>query len=151
MSTATLFVHGRIGWLSELRETNSGSAMRSALIFVDGGAEDESLGVFARVFGSDAEAMTKGDMIAVEGPVEIGLAEHKGESKPRLSVMARWSRLSSHAGDRRRRSEAARRGADKEKGGGHQQVIDGFALIGGQRSASPPTDNNAPFDDPIGF
>lgn len=137
--TANLFVAGRVIWRAELKQTKTSRPMRSVLIASD----DENMPpVRALVFGEDAEHAAVGDFISVEGPPEISTYKKNGEVRPAASMLARWSRLSGHAGERRRRSEAARRGADKQKGGGHQQAIGGFAPSG-------PPDHEAPFDDPI--
>ena len=69
--------------------------------------------VMAILFGSDAEHATKGDWLSVEGPLEASIREHQGRSVVGLSVMARWLRLTGHAGQRKQRSVKAKEAHEK--------------------------------------
>jgi len=140
--SANLFVAGRIIWRAELKQTKNGRPMRSVLIATD---EDNMPPVRALVFGDDAEHAAVGDFMSVEGSPEITVFEKNGETKPAVSMMARWSRLTGHGGQRQRKSAAAKRGEAKNGAGQHQEAIDAFA------SPGPPASEQAPFDDEIPF
>jgi hypothetical protein len=112
---ANLFIAGRVTWRAELKQTKSGSAMRSVLIAAD---DDTMPACRALVFGDVAEHVQVGDYLSVEGAPEISTFEKNGEIRPALSMMAKWSRLSGHGGARQRRSEAATRGRDDRHGDG---------------------------------
>lgn len=144
--SASLFLAGRIIWRSEQKATRTGKPMRSILIASD---EENMPPVRALVFGEDAEHAAVGDFISVEGPPEVSTYEKNGEVKLAVSLMARWSRLSGHAGARQRRSEAAKRRAEKRKSGDRQDAIDAFAPCGPPSPEPPSITAGAPFDDPI--
>lgn len=149
MGSAVLFVAGPTIWIAELKQTRNGSPMRGVLVAVDNGTEGQEPAcppVFIRLFGSDAEHVKKGDHVAAEGTLEAEVGERDGKSVVRLSIMARWSRLTGHAGDRQRRSKAAKRGAEQRKGGGHQTAVDFQAPTSGPPDYEPPA-----FDDEIPF
>ena len=128
--SANLFISGRIIWRADLKETRTGTSMRSDLI----GSDDENMPpVRALIFGEEAEYANVGDFMSVEGPPEISTYEKNGEVKPAVSLMARWSRLTGHRVQRQRKSEAAKRGRGDS-----------------QRSPSgPPGPEPPPFDDEL--
>lgn len=101
--SANLFICGRIVWRAELKETESGKPMRSVLIASDG---ENMPSVHALIFGGDAGHAEKGDNIAAEGELEASIMERESKPTVSLSIMARWSKLTGHAGARQRRSEA---------------------------------------------
>lgn len=71
MSTANLFVAGRVVWQAELKTTRTGQPMRSVLI----GSDDDAMPPCrVLVFGSDAEHSTVGAFMSCEGPPEISAA-----------------------------------------------------------------------------
>ena len=140
MGTSVLFVSGPVLWAGDLKTTKTGSPMRGVLVGLDRNEEKPMPPCFVRVFGSDAEAVSKGDRLAAEGDLEAEVGERDGKPSVRLSIMARWSRLTGHAGDRQRRSEAAKRAAANR---GNDQPKGGFD--------GPPDPGPPAFDDPIGF
>lgn len=139
MTTANLFIAGRIIWTGDLGETKTGSPMRGVLAAVDDaerGEEPKCAPVFVRLFGTEAEHAGKGDWLAAEGPLETSLREREGKPVVSLSIMAKWARLTGHRDARKQRSEA-----QTKKASGHQQPVPDTATCG----ASPPFDDALPF------
>jgi hypothetical protein len=119
--TANLFVAGRIIWRADLKQTKKGTPMRSVLIAGD----DENMPpVRALVFGDDAEHAAVGDWMSVEGDPEISTYEKDGEVKPAVSLMAKWSKLSGHGGQRQRKSQAQQRTNGQQQDHRQQRAFD---------------------------
>lgn len=141
MGTSVLFVSRPVLWTGDLKNTKTGSPTRGVLVGLDRNEEKPMPPCFVRVFGSDAEAVNKGDRLAVEGDLEAEVGERDGKPAVRLSIMAKWSKLTGYAGARQQRSKAAKKGTEMRRRGDHQPVINATAPFG-QPSRDPP-----PFDD----
>ena len=103
MATATLYLNGKVIWCAELGRSKTDKPMRGVLVALSNDPDDERPPCFVRLFGEDAEAVKAGDTLAAEGELEASLGERDGKPNVRLSIMAKWSRLTGHAGARRRR------------------------------------------------
>jgi hypothetical protein len=122
--TATLFASGRVLWCGELGPTKTDKPMRGCLVATSQERDDTHPPVVVRQFGEEAQHVQTGDLLAAEGELEASIRERDGKPGVNLSIMARWCRLTGHAGQRQRKSQAAQRMNGQQQDHRQQRAFD---------------------------